>query len=181
MIVLVLAGAGFWRWSVLLKKEVQEIEIREAETITEIVVTVTPEVSIVKKEPIIEQKTDRVAKTIPRQSDDGEPWGVSRQIGEHTWTMKIGEDPMMATPREILEALNEYRRVKGSQILTWDQKLADYAQERAVYLDGKKNVDQHQGFNAFLKEEDGFNKLGFTMLGENISYGYRLNGTHIIE
>jgi len=181
MTVLVLVGVGFWRWGMLPKTEVQEIEIREAEIITEIVATVTPEVSIVKEEPIIEQKTDRRVKTTPVPNDDGEPWGVSRQIGEYTWTMKIGEDPIMATPREILEALNDYRRVKGSQVLTWDQKLADYAQERAVYLDGRKNVDQHQGFNTFLKEEDGFNKLGFTMLGENISYGYRLNGTHIIE
>ena len=42
-------------------------------------------------------------------------------------------------------------------------------------------MDQHLGFNDFVQNQDGFNKLGFTALGENISYGYKLNGVHIIE
>jgi len=87
----------------------------------------------------------------------------------------------MATPIEILSALNEYRRRYGSQILTLDQKLTDYAQSRVNYFNQIKNIDSHVGFNNFLEKEDGFNKLGFTYLGENISYGYKLNGVHLIE
>lgn len=112
---------------------------------------------------------------------DSTPWGVARQTGEHTWTMKIELDPIMATPNEILSALNEYRRRYGSQILIPDQKLITYAQSRVDYFNQIKNIDGHVGFNNFLEKEDGFNKLGFTYLGENISYGYRLNGVHLIE
>ena|GEM_PF-911051 len=117
----------------------------------------------------------------PTPTVDNEPWGVSKQIDEVTWTMKVGQDEKMATAKDIYEALNEYRKVHGSQILILDEKLANYAQERAKYLNEIKSVDKHQGFNDFLENEDGFNKLGFTALGENISYGYKLNGVHIIE
>lgn len=117
----------------------------------------------------------------PVISSDTGPWGVSKQINEHTWSIKVGEDNVMATPAELFTALNIYRRRYGSQILNWDQKLADYAQSRAVYINQLKNTDDHQGFIDFLNNRDGFNKLGFTTLGENIMYGYRLSGVHIIE
>lgn len=135
-------------------------------------VTITPVPTVIKK----------IVTPVKKQIiDDGEPWGVAKQIGEVTWTMKIGEDERMATPREIHDALNEYRKVHASQILTWDEKLANYAQQRAQYLNSIKSVDQHKGFKNFLENEDGFNKLGFTSLGENISFGYKLNGVHTIE
>lgn len=117
----------------------------------------------------------------PLPTDTPDPWGIARQVGEHTWTMKIGQDPVMATPAEILSALNEYRRRYSSQILTLDSKLAAYAQSRADYFYQRKNIDSHVGFNNFLEKEDGFNQLGYTYLGENISYGYQLNGVHLIE
>lgn len=112
---------------------------------------------------------------------DNEPWGVAKQIGEHTWTMKIGQDTVMATASEILEALNNYRNLHGSQKLTMDQKLSEYAQSRADYFYQQEKLDSHQGFNNFLTNENGFDKLGFSWLGENASYGYRLNGVHLIE
>jgi len=112
---------------------------------------------------------------------DTEPWGVAKQIDEVTWTMKVGQDEKMATPQEILTALNIYRQRYGSQILNWDDKLGNYAQSRAKYLNSIKNVDKHEGFNNFVENDGGFEKLGFTMLGENISYGYKLNGVHTIE
>jgi len=117
----------------------------------------------------------------PTPTPDNEPWGVARQIDEVTWTMKVGQDEKMATAREIFDALNQYRQTHGSQILTWDNKLAEYAQSRAKFLNSQKNTDKHEGFNNFLQNENGFDKLGFTMLGENISYGYKLNGVHTIE
>lgn len=125
---------------------------------------------------VVKEKT--LKKTTPTPV---ESWGVAKQIDEHTWTMKVGNDEKMATSQEILEALNEYRKVHGSQILTMDEKLKNYAQERAKYLNEIKSVDQHKGFNDFVENQDGFNKLGFTSLGENISYGYKLTGVHIIE
>lgn len=112
---------------------------------------------------------------------DTSPWGVAEQIGEHTWTMKIALDPVMATPTEIFQALNIYRRRYGSSDLNWNQKLADYAQTRADFFTGNNGLDNHQGFNDFLKNDNGFDQLGFSALGENASYGYRLNGVHLIE
>ena len=121
-----------------------------------------------------------VLKDTSPTGDTG-PWGVAKQIGEHTWTMKIASDPVMATPAEIFQALNDYRRRYGSSDLNWDQKLADYAQTRAKFFTDNHGLDSHQGFNDFLENQAGFEKLGFTALGENASYGYRLNGTHLIE
>ncbi|MDD4107076.1 MAG: CAP domain-containing protein [Candidatus Shapirobacteria bacterium] len=138
------------------------------------VMTPTPKIKIIT--PTIIKK-----KIYPTPTDDDTPWGVARQVGEVTWTMKIGEDEKMATAKEIWNALNNYRQTHGSQILNWDTKLADYAQNRAVYLSSIKNVDEHKGFSDFLNNENGFDKLGFTALGENISYGYKLNGVHTIE
>lgn len=142
--------------------------------------TLTPEpteeiVKIVKIEKVKEITTPTPTPT------PTEVWGISKQIGDKTWTIKIGEDATMATAKEIFDALNEYRKVHGSQMLTWNEKLGNYAQERAKYLNEIKSVDQHKGFNDYVENQDGFNKLGFTSLGENISYGYRLNGVHIIE
>lgn len=126
--------------------------------------------STVKEKPI--------KKTTPTPV---ETWGVAKQIGEHTWTIKVGEDEVMAKAKEIFEALNEYRKVQGSQVLTWDEKLSNYALDRAKYLNGIKSVDQHKGFTDYVENQNGFDKLGFTSLGENISYGYKLNGVHTIE
>lgn len=112
---------------------------------------------------------------------DTTPWGVAQQIDEHTWQIRVGEDPAMATSSEILEALNNYRVTHGSQRLTMDSKLNEYAQSRSDFIYQKKALDGHQGFNNFLTNEDGFNKLGFTWIGENASFGYRQNGVHLIE
>jgi len=125
--------------------------------------------------------TKKIIKVIPTKVGDTSPWGVAKQVNETTWTMKIKDDARMGTPKEILEALNEYRVRRGSQILTWNEKLAEYAHNRAVYLNGIKNVDGHKGFQNFLDNENGFEKLGFTWLGENISFGYKMEGVHLIE
>jgi len=156
-----------------IKKETTEIT--EKISLTPTPISPTPKIKITIPTVIIK-------KTIyPTPTPDDIPWGVAQQIDDVTWTMKVGQDEKMATPKEIWEALNEYRKVQGSQILNWDTKLADYAQSRSKYLNSKGTTDKHEGFSNFLNNEDGFNKLGFTSLGENISYGYRLNGVHTIE
>ncbi|MCW1949081.1 MAG: CAP domain-containing protein [Candidatus Shapirobacteria bacterium] len=190
-LVLVLVIVEFvWLWQTkklekimdLFKNKIFQTEIRNIseKVVKEIAIQPIPSEiptrTILVPTPTIIKKT---VKTIP--TPDNEPWGVAKQVDEVTWTMKVGEDEKMATPQEVLTALNNYRQRYGSQNLTWDSKLGDYAQSRAKYLNSIKNVDKHEGFNNFVKNEDGFNKLGFTMLGENISYGYKLNGVHIIE
>jgi hypothetical protein len=136
--------------------------------------TLVPTKMVIKLKPVV------IGPSQTRLSDTG-PWGVAKQVGEHTYTMKIKLDERMGTPKEILEALNDYRVRRGSQRLTWDDKLANYAQSRAVYLASIKNVDGHAGFQNYLEKENGFEKLGFTKLGENISYGYKMEGVHLIE
>lgn len=123
------------------------------------------------------------SQIIPTQNipSDTTPWGIAQQIDEYTWTMKINQDPVMTTSKELFDALNEYRRVKGVSQLTWDDKLANYAQTRAQFFNQQKKLDSHAGFQDFLENQNGFEVLGFDRLGENASFGYRLTGTHLIE
>jgi uncharacterized protein YkwD len=132
----------------------------------------------IQKPTVTLRPNNKVTSTRPTAT---ETWGVAKQIDEHTWTMKVGMDSRMATAEEILAALNDYRVRRGSQRLAIDSNLASYAQSRADYLNSIKDVDGHKGFSDFLDNQNGYEKLGFTMLGENISYGYRLEGVHIIE
>jgi len=125
--------------------------------------------------------TMSLANLAPRPTDDSVAWGQAVQIDEHTWTMKVQNDDRMSTVEELFTALNDYRRSKGVSVLTWDQTLADYADSRAKYFTSIKTTDGHAGFNDFLTNQDGFNKLGFNQLGENTSYGYRMLGVHLIE
>jgi len=134
--------------------------------------------SIIKNTEIFENTEPVEVPTNPAAAG---PWGIAQQIDEHTWTMKINQDPVMATPKEIFNALNEYRRVKGVSQLTWDDKLAGYAQTRAQFFSQQGKLDSHAGFQDFLENQNGFEVLGFNWLGENASYGYRLTGTHLIE
>lgn len=108
-------------------------------------------------------------------------WGKSRQIDEHTWTIDVGRDEKNATAQEIAAALNVYRKQKGKGELSWDSKLADYAQSRANGFSSSGKLDSHSGFQDFINNQDGFNKLGFFSLGENSSIGYHLSGQHLIE
>ncbi len=112
---------------------------------------------------------------------DLEEWGKAKQISEHSWTMKIGYDSRMATPNEIFTALNDYRIKHGRNSLSWDDRLANYAAQRAQYFTSIGDLDDHAGFNEFLKNEDNVRSLGYYWLGENSSYGYRLEGVHLIE
>lgn len=126
--------------------------------------------SVVPKERVTYHKTT-----------DQEQWGVAKKIGEHTYSIKVGEDARMATAQEIVDALNVYRKTKGVGELVVDPKLAEYAQTRADFFKVQKTTDAHAGFSNYLDNEDGFNKLGFTKLGENSYYGGPLFGVHLIE
>ncbi len=189
LILILIIGEVVWLWQTkkiepiidLIKNKIYPVRTRENTVeISNEIQEITP---ILEEKPIVTTPTVIPTKKIIRvtPTPDNQPWGVAKQVDEVTWTMKVGEDEKMATSQEILAALNTYRQRYGSQVLIWDNKLGDYAQTRAKYLNSIKGVDKHDGFTKFVNDEDGFNKLGFTMLGENISYGYKLNGVHIIE
>lgn len=143
--------------------------------------TPAPTITVDQQKIIPTVNIVRITATPKPTIDNGQLWGIAQQVSEHSWTMKIGQDEIMATPKEIMEALNEYRRTKGSGLLTWDEKLAKYAQERADYFNRVGDMDEHEGFRRFLEEENGFQKLNFNRLGENTSIGYKLSGVHLIE
>lgn len=107
-------------------------------------------------------------------------WGVAHQIGDDAYRMNIQMDAKMGTPQEVFVALNNYRNIHGSSSLLWDDKLASYAQTRINEFDRILNSN-HDAFNEFLRKEENFRSLGFWSLGENCSYGYVMQGVHLIE
>jgi uncharacterized protein YkwD len=117
----------------------------------------------------------------PTVTPDNQPWGVARQVSEHTWTIKVQNDAVMGTPQEILGALNDLRIRNGSQKLIEDSNLCSFAKTRADYFNSIKKTDSHQGFTDYLRNQDGFRKLGYGLVGENSSYGYVMSGVHLIE
>lgn len=110
----------------------------------------------------------------------GVPWGQAVQVSETGWKMKVGFDEVMGTPQETFQALNHYRYTKGKSNLTWDDRLAKYALERATYI-CQNGSDSHEGFSRYVSEEEGYKTLGFYHLGENMSTHMRLTGVHLIE
>ncbi|MFH1186984.1 MAG: CAP domain-containing protein [Candidatus Levyibacteriota bacterium] len=132
------------------------------------------------KPTIIIKKSLENAKIIA-QKDESEPWGVSKQISEHTWTMKVGEDQEMAIPQDILEALNSYRSIHGKGILSWNNSLASFAQSRAEFFNKEGKLDEHAGFNSYFGDPENIKKTGFLKVGENSSVGYKMDGVHLIE
>ena len=106
-----------------------------------------------------------------------------KQVGTYTFQVRIGSDDRMASPKEVFDALNEYRISKGKNSLQWDSALADYALTRAQYFSNNQILDEHEGFRQFVNNEDGFESLGFNSLGENSAYlsGGALMGKNIIQ
>lgn len=147
---------------------------RIVELNTSKLLTVTP-----FQKPTITPQVKR--KTTTTKAPTQEEWGVAKEISEGTYTIRVGSDAAMGNPQEVLSALNAYRNTSGRSTLSWDDKLASYAQSRADHMNSIQTTDKHEGFNRFLEQEDGFNKLGFYRLGENSYYGGPLNGTHVIE
>lgn len=141
-------------------------------------ITVTPVLDITETPAPTPKQPQTSHKTLP---DSGEPWGVAKKIGEHTYTVKLGHDERMGTANEIYEALNSYRSAHSRGYLAWDEKLAAYAQIRADHFKTIGTTDEHAGLNQFLESEDGFVKLGFNQIGENSYFGGPLYGVHIIE
>jgi len=122
----------------------------------------------------------KIITLIPTKVDDSKPWGEAWQQEDGSYTLKIQEDPIMSTPRELADAISRYRETKGVGRLEWSDALSAYAQSRAEYI-AKNGSDHHAGFNNYLQNENGYEQLGFNCLGENMSEGFRLSGTHLVE
>lgn len=103
------------------------------------------------------------------QNTENEEWGVAKQISDKTWTMKVGFDQRMATAQEIFEALNNYRERHGRNRLNWDERLANFALERAKYFTQIGKLDEHKGFEEYVNNDENLRKLGFWSVGENSS------------
>lgn len=127
--------------------------------------------------PTIVPSPSKVVKSAKQE----EPWGVAEKIDESTWTMKVGEDKAMGKASEIFEALNSYRQRKGSGFLSWNDKLAEFAQKRVETFASMGKLDNHSGFQEYLKNEENLKNLGFWAVGENSSYGFQMEGVHLIE
>ena len=130
---------------------------------------------------VITKPVETEPKVIYTEPDDALPWGVAQKVDDVTYSIKVGYDENMATPSEVLDALNQYRSTKGVSSLVWDDSLAQYAQGRANTFESIGGTDKHAGFNNFLENEDGFNQLRYNRVGENSFYGGPLTGTHLIE
>jgi len=165
-----------WLWPGQKQEIINPIVKNNTVTVIEVLPTPTPTIVVLPT-----PSNGASLRPIAKPTVDVGPWGVAKQVSEHTWTMKIEPDAVMGSPKEIMDALNEYRRRFGVAILMWDEKLAAYALSRSEFFVKNKGLDEHKGFINYLNNEDGFNKIGFTALGENSSYGYKMNGVHLIE
>jgi len=133
---------------------------------------------LLAKLTVIPVTTGAINAEVAGVSNDS--WGKAKQVSEHTWTMNVGQDEQMASSREVFDALNKYRQVKGKSTLSWDQSLADYSQSRAEKFNNDKKLDEHAGFNSYFNQ-DKMKEMGISGVGENSAVGYVLSGTHIIE
>lgn len=108
-------------------------------------------------------------------------WGVAKQVAADTYSINVQNDSQMATPQEILNALNVYRQVHGVRALFWDNSLGSFAQSRSDQFNRDQKLDNHAGFNSVFSDSSNMKKYGYMKMGENSSIGYTLDGTHIIE
>lgn len=108
--------------------------------------------------------------------------GQSVKVNDTTWRITVPQDTTMGTQAEVFAALNSYRQKKGQAQLLWDDKLGSYAQSRADFFAANGSMDGHLGFNNYISNQNGFNALGFSSLGENSAFlGGTIEATRIIE
>lgn len=135
----------------------------------------------IAQEEIVYKKAPVQVLAAAKAGEQSSEWGVAKQIGEHTWTMKVGQDQKTGSAQEILQSLNAYRQRHGVSTLFWDTGLGQFAQSRADLFSKNGSTDAHAGFTDFINNQDGFKKLGFMALGENSSFGYQVEAVHLIE
>src|SRR3989344_5710713 len=75
--------------------------------------------------PII--PTPTLAPNVSRPQSGEVEWGVAQKIGEHTYSIRVQNDAVMATPDEIPPAINDLRARSAAQPLKSDSRLCQYA------------------------------------------------------
>lgn len=107
---------------------------------------------------------------------------TAEKINDVTWKVSnLQNDDKMASPQEIVNAINSYRWGRGLSSLSTDSYLSSYAQERANLFAGNENLDSHAGFRSFM-DNGGFDAAGFNSLGENSAYlSGNMNGDKIVR
>lgn len=107
---------------------------------------------------------------------------TAEKINDVTWKVSnIENDSHMASPQDIVNALNSYRGSRGLPNLSVDPNLTSYAQERANLFASNGSLDSHAGFRNFM-DNGGFDKAGFNSLGENSAYvSGPMNGDKIVK
>lgn len=123
----------------------------------------------IKTEPTLtESKPTPTKSEIPQGGNTSQY--TAQKINDVTWKVSnLSNDDRMASPQELLNALNSYRGGHGIGNLSWDQKLGDYAQGRADLFSKNGSLDSHAGFTNFMNN-GGFDISGFNSLGENSAY-----------
>lgn len=200
LLILFLAGAAFalnaFNERNLLNQQYQQLnqQLRRILNFEQIKVVTPPQLQTFwqvdeskqsdEVQPSLTPTPTRVPKPVDPYANDPDlkdvPWGQAVQVSETGWRMKVGMDERMGTPQETFQALNHYRYTKGKSQLTWDDRLARYALERATFI-CQNGSDEHAGFNRYVNEEEGYKTLGFYWLGENMSTHFRLEGVKLIE
>lgn len=111
-------------------------------------------------------------------SQNNNEYGKVKQVSKYEYNANFGNDSRMATPNEILTAVNNYRNQNGSGSVSWDDGLATWAQSRAS-LFATNDLDQHAGFNAEIESKA--QSLGLKGAGEDSFLGGSLEAVHLIE
>lgn len=172
-------GTATSRQAQVLISPVAEISPTLTPTLTPTAVpTPTPTLKPIKKRV-------RVASPTPTSSTGQNPSPskyTAEKIGDVTWKVKnVENDSSMASPQDIVNALNSYRGAHGKGNLSVDSYLSSFAQERANLFSGSGGLDSHAGFQGFMNN-GGFDKAGFNSLGENSAFlSGPMNGEKIIQ
>lgn len=136
--------------------------------------------------PVPTRTPTKVPTKIPTPTLKAEGQNLSQytaqKINDVTWRVNnVQSDDRMASPIDIFNALNSYRGSHGVSNLSWDSKLADFAQGRADTFAKNGSLDSHAGFTNYMNN-GGFSLSGFNGLGENSAYlAGPMNGERIIK
>lgn len=140
-----------------------------------------PQISFISVQEKKATRTPTPTPTTPPKKAESAPAKQSDNKASDTSTQAVASVSVGGSAQDILTALNAYRQKHGKSVLSWDGKLAGYAQERADLFARINDLDSHAGFRDFINNQDGFVKLGFYQLGENSGYGHKIEGTYLIE
>ncbi len=139
--------------------------------------TPTPVPTIPPKNYRVHEPTDTPTPTLSNPSQY-----TAEKINDVTWKVSnLENDANMASPQDIVNAINSYRGSRGLSNLSVDGYLTSYAQERANLFSSNGSLDSHAGFRSFM-DNGGFERSGFNSLGENSAYvSGPMNGDKIVK